>query len=606
MVDRFYSKIVILGLIFISSSGCGLEADFLSSPVKGMKTVIKASKQLIASGEASKLSYMVAFRSEGPSKRVRFSSYLQEYQTHYLPLIGPFVSDSGVRDIHFITSVNLTNPDTSFQEPEIEMPRSLRLNWDQNSALPQIASIARVDFRSEQDAHETLDRWEKGQLIWFAEPNYISKPSGLWEDYATAYAELGSWYATTKISEAYQHLEGVDGSTENEPIIAVMDSGVDVNNDVFQGTNSSRIWTNDSPGSIGCGKDDFHGCNTTNPSKGELGNGDIAPFNLSSSGSCPVVNGVCQRECCHGTHVAGIIAALPGKMDNTAGSCPVCRIMALRIVGKSDLIGGSNDAGTILDSSIAGALKYVALFKGDSRVRIINSSFGKFHRSRAISVLVRALRNTPSNNKGAIIIGAAGNEDSSRMQFPAAFPDAIAVANLNSENQKHPSSNFGRWVDVSAPGTLIYGPIPGSSTPQTKTGTSMAAPVVAGIAGLLIAAEPNISVSAIQDRIVTSSDPSIYQDEVNTEYLIDIPKENISVPLLGSGMINAENLVNSTTTAGRPIVSASDRVKPGCGVLGKMSHHHGKIVTAIFLGLPLALIIFTSVVFRREENFFNL
>jgi hypothetical protein len=261
--------------------------------------------------------------------------------------------------------------------------------------------------------------------------------------------------------------------------------------------------------------------------------------------------------------------------------------MILKIVGK---VG--KDSG-ILDSSILSAFKYVSLFRreGSPAVRVINASFGKFVRSRSVGLLVRLLK----DRHGAIVIGASGNEDSMSMEYPAAFSDAIAVAAVDQNQEKVDFSNFGRWVDISAPGDGILSTVPGSGL-DVKSGTSMAAPMVSGVAGLLVAQKHDVPFSELRGALLNAADPAFYQNAPNRTlnndcYFVDIKNSAIRQPLLGLGMLNARDSINNALTPGQPIFSKLDRVKPGCSVIGG-SAASTQSTAVIWLLAPLFVLIF--------------
>ena len=109
----------------------------------------------------------------------------------------------------------------------------------------------------------------------------------------------------------------------------------------------------------------------------------------------------------------------------------------------------------IEDAAIIAGLAYLSGFTvdGDPLVRVINASFGKFQESRNVGLFIEALKNF---GKGVLMVAAAGNEDTMKEQFPAAFEDVVAVSNVQSDAgspKKSRSSNFGMWVDISAPGS---------------------------------------------------------------------------------------------------------------------------------------------------------
>ena len=146
-----------------------------------------------------------------------------------------------------------------------------------------------------------------------------------------------------------------------------------------------------------------------------------------------------QSNCSHGTHVAGIIAA---EDSGYIGICPYCSILVVKVVDIK--IKDGKESFQIEDSAIIAGLAYVSGFtvNGEPLVRVINASFGKFQRSRSVGLLLIPFSKF---GKGVLTIAAAGNEDTMKKQYPAAFDEVIAVANIESSKslpRKSPSSNF--------------------------------------------------------------------------------------------------------------------------------------------------------------------
>ena len=202
----------------------------------------------------------------------------------------------------------------------------------------------------------------------------------------------------------------------------------------------------------------------------------------------------------------GLVAAAADSGKSVGGVCPVCQVMIVKV---AEIEAGSEKAtpGITDDSQIRG-LKYVTRFKSNnaSAVRIVNSSFGKYSRSRSVAILVDALKKI---GNGTLVVAAASNEDSMIRSYPAALANAVAVAALDNDNKKSDFSNFGPWVDVAAPGSAIISTLPGNDA-GPDSGTSMASPVVAGAAGLLLAMYPELSFTELRNRIVDCADASIY------------------------------------------------------------------------------------------------
>jgi len=187
----------------------------------------------------------------------------------------------------------------------------------------------------------------------------------------------------------------------------------------------------------------------------------------------------------HGTHVAGIAAAATNNGTGIAGTAPNCRILPVKVL---DAAGG----GTI--HQVVQGIQYAA----DRGARVINMSFTGSERSKLEEDAVAYAR-----KKGAVLIGAAGNDGKKNRCYPAAFARVIAVAALDERGKKASFSNYGKWVGVAAPGSNILSTYP-VGTYQALSGTSMAAPFVSGVAGLL--ASRGLSGSAIRSRIQATAD----------------------------------------------------------------------------------------------------
>ncbi len=163
----------------------------------------------------------------------------------------------------------------------------------------------------------------------------------------------------------------------------------------------------------------------------------------------------------HGTHVSGIIAAT-GAAEGVA---PKAKIMPIRIFGP-DYAG---------DVAVAKALVWAV----DHGAEIINMSWGGPMYSLS---LAEALNYALARN--VILVAAAGNEGIKSISYPAGHPGVIAVAASNPYSKLTWFSNYGRYVRLGAPGNLIYSTVPNNNY-AFWDGTSMASPVVSGIAALL-------------------------------------------------------------------------------------------------------------------------
>ncbi len=168
----------------------------------------------------------------------------------------------------------------------------------------------------------------------------------------------------------------------------------------------------------------------------------------------------------HGTHIAGIIAAAAHNGVGIAGLANDCRLMNVKV---------ADDHGVFYSSAAAKGVIW-AVDHGASVVNMsLVSTESSLELERAISY---------AWSKGAVVIAAAGNLIGTKMAYPACYSDCIAVAATDTNDCVASWSSQGDWVDVAAPGVDIYSTLPGNRY-AGKSGTSMAAAHVSGLAGLL-------------------------------------------------------------------------------------------------------------------------
>jgi thermitase len=194
----------------------------------------------------------------------------------------------------------------------------------------------------------------------------------------------------------------------------------------------------------------------------------------------------------HGTHVAGIAAAITGNKAGVAGVAISASLMNVKVLG---------DSGSGSYSSIIKGVVWAA----DNGAKVINMSLGGGSASQAMADAVKY-----AVGKGVTIVAAAGNSNTSAPSYPAYIPECIAVAATTTTDARASFSNYGTWVDVAAPGNGIYSTLPnhanriGTRNYGSLSGTSMASPFVAGEAALLAAIPATASV---RDRIEATCDP---------------------------------------------------------------------------------------------------
>ncbi len=243
---------------------------------------------------------------------------------------------------------------------------------------------------------------------------------------------------------------------------------------------------------------------------------DPEPWEEPGDGQDNDGNGFVDENVGHGTTVAGVLAADTNNQKGIAALTWQGGLLVFRVFPPD----GSAPASTIAEAVFRAAQ--------DPRVRVINLSLSGPTDHPALREAVQA-----ATAAGILVVAAAGNQSSDAPVYPASYPEVIAVAAVDENDRKAGFSNYGDWVDISAPGTGIY------TTTFTRTGlnrygfvsgTSIAAPLVSGTLLLLWSAHPDWTAAQVRSHLLTTTDPL---DNQNPDY----------AGLLGSGRVNAYNAV---------------------------------------------------------------
>ncbi|AHM57842.1 minor extracellular protease Epr (plasmid) [Peptoclostridium acidaminophilum DSM 3953] len=210
----------------------------------------------------------------------------------------------------------------------------------------------------------------------------------------------------------------------------------------------------------------------------------------------------------HGTHVAGII----GASNNTigvVGVAPEARIYAVKVLNKS---------GTGYISDIIAGLQWSV----SNGMDVVNMSLGSNYPSTSFESAINA-----ASDAGVIIVAAAGN-DSSSVDYPAAYDKTIAVSATDKNNLLASFSSRGDQVDIAAPGVSIYSTYKGSAY-ATMSGTSMATPHVSGVIALMLQRDPEMTLDEIRQQFSSGC--------------VDLGAEGKD-PYYGYGLVDASSLVH--------------------------------------------------------------
>ena len=279
----------------------------------------------------------------------------------------------------------------------------------------------------------------------------------------------GTAGADTSAVGAWQVTKG-DGS-ENGPLIAVIDTGIDYNHPDLK----NNMWTN--PGEIAGDGIDNDGNGVIDDMHGYYPGGNSGdPMDGHS----------------HGTHCAGTIAAEGNNGEGVTGVMQDARLMAVKIF---------SDSGRTTAADIVKGINYANKMGAD----ITSNSWGGGGRSEAIYEAFKA--------NDALHVIAAGNsnyDNDKRDNFPSNYDldNIVAVAATNHDDQR---ASFSQWgansVDVAAPGRNIWSTVPTSKGSYgNKSGTSMATPHVSGGAGLIMSAYPDATNAEVKARLIHGSD----------------------------------------------------------------------------------------------------
>ena len=282
--------------------------------------------------------------------------------------------------------------------------------------------------------------------------------------------QYGALYGMTRIS-ANLAWDISTGSTSS--VVAIIDTGIDYTHpDLVDNiaTNSREIPNNgvddDANGYI----DDYYGY--------DFINNDSNPLD----------------DHYHGTHCAGTVGAKGNNSRGVTGVNWTVKLMPIKVLNASG-------SGTL--ASVAAGMNY-AVKRG---VKIMSMSLGT---SSYSSTLQNAVIN--ARNSGVLVVAAAGNSSQDTdlyPQYPSALPqdNILAIAASNSSDTLAYFSNYGaNTVDLAAPGDSILSTYIGGQYAYAS-GTSMAAPHVAGMAALLLAVNPNLSYSSIKSILIGTVDP---------------------------------------------------------------------------------------------------
>ena len=253
-----------------------------------------------------------------------------------------------------------------------------------------------------------------------------------------------------------------------------------------------------------------------------------------------------DEQSSHGSHVSGIIAAEAGNggivgVASGAGTKVANKLVDLVVIDAFSLLVDDGSGGKKANASLMD-LVFAMTYARDKGCKVINMSLGIQTTDTRVSDLFESLCKEMAEKNGILVVSAAGNSGKTDKCYPAACDSVVGVISV-SERQNSSStsttflrpawgtdedvlrsyfSNYGTWCDISAPGENIYSSVIASgvtNTYKTMQGTSMACPVVAATAAMVMAADPTLSAAEVKDILCsTATDLNTKGKDAQTGY----------------------------------------------------------------------------------------
>ena len=254
----------------------------------------------------------------------------------------------------------------------------------------------------------------------------------------------------------------------------------------------------------------------------------------------------------HGTHVTGTIAAQANNSVGIAGMAPGVSIMPIKVLG-DDGRGMFSDLFDGIDYARANGARVISMSLG-AQVAVVPSDLA--------AMLQASIDHAYA--AGITVVAAAGNDYDTSVEYPCAFVHVICVAATDNLDQHADFSNSNAFVDISAPGVGIASTVPGGYA--TASGTSMATPHVAALAGLIRSIHPEETVDQVEATILSTAvdlgDPGrdnvFGAGRINAAAAVNLAPPDLIAPAM-TGLVSP-SLVRSASRAFTATWTATDNV----------------------------------------------
>jgi membrane-anchored mycosin MYCP len=246
--------------------------------------------------------------------------------------------------------------------------------------------------------------------------------------------------------------------------------------------------------------------------------------------------GAADKDCYgHGTFVAGIIAAKPAEGTGFAGVAPAAKILPIRATAPA----ADGSAGDLTAGALAAGIRAAV----DGGATVVNVSAST---STPDSALADAVRYAAAKDVVVVASAANGAQNGDPVTYPASYESVLAVGAVDSAGQHAQFSQTGPYLDLVAPGVDVVSVGPGGPGQWQGSGTSYAAPFVAGTAALVRAYHPDLTAPQVMHRLEATAnhpaanlpDPALGWGTVNPMAAVTavLPEESVSgadLPLIG-------------------------------------------------------------------------
>ncbi len=359
-----------------------------------------------------------------------------------------------------------------------------------------------IEYVSPYDPKILSEKLSGSNDIAWAEPWYVYEVS--FEPNDPKYTDGTQWYLDI-ISAA----QAWDLSTGSEDIvIAINDTGVDWDHPDL----AARIWTNPTELPDNGVDDDQNG------KVDDIRGWDFGGVDGTED------NDPMEDAPTHGTYVAGLASAVTNNGEGIAAIGYQCKIMPVK-TSQADIGNGIIAYG-----------REGIIYAAENGADVINCSWGGSPYSQALQDAI-----TYATSLGALVVSSSDNDNKIEPTYPSAYYGVLSVGGTDANDIRYSASNYGSTIDVVAPATGattgqgMYSTWQNDSYAQGSSGTSLASPIVAGLAGLVIDRFPDYNPLQVAEQI-----------RVNTDYIDD--KNPAYEYYLGTGRVNAFKALNNTNS----------------------------------------------------------